>query len=327
MRDELARSMDKLRLAELARPYFIAYHVHDVHGLGMSATCGSLLSSHESRGRTLTVEVRVGDYAFDNTNFLSLPSFSMGSVHPWFSVSQLPFDDNYTEIRRQIWLATDAAYKQALESLAGKRAALENKTRTETLPDFSKEDRTQTMDVEPAAEIKTSDAEALVRDLSKPLAGSELYSSTVGLTVRNAQTVYLNSEGTSYEKARPVITLTANASTQAADGLRLGDSVSFYASSFDSLPPRKELAKQIGEMAARLETLRNAPLLDRYNGPVLFEGRAAAEIFSEEFALRWWDSGRPSPATRKWKSLSNASLSAEGLRLRTRSGLASCRIS
>ena len=37
-------------------------------------------------------------------------------------------------------------------------------------------------------------------------------------------------------------------------------------------------------MAERLKSLRDAPLVDRYNGPVLFEGRAAAEIFGEEFA-------------------------------------------
>ena len=141
MRDELARSMEKLRLPQLDKPYFIAYRIHEARGLEASATCGSLLSSSDddSRIRALTVEVRVGDYAFDNSNFLSPPSFSLGTIHPQFGFNELPIDDNYLEIRRQVWLATDGSYKQAVEQLAAKKAALQNKTRAEDLPDFSKE--------------------------------------------------------------------------------------------------------------------------------------------------------------------------------------------
>ena len=96
MRDELARSMEKLRLPQLDKPYFIAYRIHEARGLEASATCGSLLSSSDddSRIRALTVEVRVGDYAFDNSNFLSPPSFSLGTIHPQFGFNELPIDDN-----------------------------------------------------------------------------------------------------------------------------------------------------------------------------------------------------------------------------------------
>jgi len=287
MRDELARSMKKLQLDQFDRPYFIAYHLHEARGLNVSATCGSLLTSDndDSHVRSLTVEVRVGDYALDNTNFLSAPAFSPGTIRPQFGFSQLPLDDNYLEIRRQIWLATDGAYKQAIEQLAAKKAALQNRTRTEDLPDFSKENPTQTVDVEPSVQMKRPEAEALVRELSKLLGPMpELYSSSVSLSVSNSRIVYLNSEGTSYEKSHPWITFSASVSTQATDGLRLGDSAFFYARSIDGLPSRDQLALQIREMAERLRSLRDAPLLDRYNGPVLFEGRAAAEIFGEEFA-------------------------------------------
>lgn len=285
MRDELARSKEKLRLAQLERPYFVAYRVHEAQGLHVSASCGSLLGSSESHARTLSVELRVGDYAFDNTNFFAASGFWIGFSRSWFGLGQLPLDDNYIEIRRQIWLATDAAYKQALEDLAGKRAALKNKTRTENLADFSEEDPTQTTDENPAVQLKRSDAEALVRDLSKLLSEMpNIYASTVSFGVSNGRTRYVNSEGSSYTDSRPLIALTANASTQATDGMPLGDSVEFYAMSFDSFPARDQLATQIQGMGVRLESLRKAPLLGRYNGPVLFEGRAAAELFSKEFA-------------------------------------------
>ena len=287
MRDELARSMDKLKLPQLEKPYFISYRVHEARGLEASATCGSLLTStdDDSRIRSLAVEVRVGDYAFDNSNFLSGPSFSPGTIHPQFGFNELPLDDNYQEIRRQIWLATDGSYKQAVEQLAAKKAALQNKTRAENLPDFSKENSTQTMDVDPVVQIKRMDAEALVRKLSKLLGTMPgVNSSMVSLSASNGRSLYLNSEGTFYEKSHPLVTLSAATSTQAADGMKLGDSLTFYANSRDRLPADDRLAALLEEMGGHLKSLRDAPVLDRYNGPVLFEGRAAAEIFAQEFA-------------------------------------------
>lgn len=285
MRDELSRSMKDLRLAQLERPYFIAYHVREQQDASVSATRGSLLEKSENRSRALSIELRVGDYAFDNTNFLAMPEFAFTRSRSFFGFNELPLDDNYLEIRRRIWLGTDADYKQALEVLAGKRAALENRTRTEDLPDFSKEDPTQTVDVAPPTNFDLAGAEQLVRDLSKILSAMpDLYASSVSLSASNSRTLYLNSEGTSYEKTKPLFTLAVSASTQAADGMPLGHSVDFYARSFASLPAREEIAAKVRDLGAQLESLRNAPLLDRYNGPVLFEGRAAAELFTEQFA-------------------------------------------
>jgi predicted Zn-dependent protease len=285
MRDELSRSMKDLRLAQLERPYFIAYHVREEQDASVSATRGSLLGKNENRSRMLSIELRVGDYAFDNTNFMAMPEFAFTRSRSFFGFNELPLDDNYLEIRRRIWLGTDADYKQALEVLAGKRAALQNRTRAEDLPDFSKEDPTQTIDMVPPMKFDLSGAEQLVRELSKVLSTMpDLYASAVTLSASNSRTLYLNSEGTSYEKTKPLITLSASASTQANDGMPLGDSVHFYARSFASLPAHEEIAAKIRDLGAHLESLRKAPQFDRYNGPVLFEGRAAAELFSEEFA-------------------------------------------
>jgi predicted Zn-dependent protease len=287
MRDELTRSMGDLRLGQLDRPYFIAYRLGERSGLSASATCGSLLSgdNYDSGARMLAAEVRVGSYEFDNTNFLSAPSFDLGTLQPQFGFNEIPIDDNYLEIRRQIWLATDGAYKQALEQLAGKKAALQNRTQAANLPDFYKESATRTADLEPAIEMKLSDAEALVRELSKPLGAMPgLEASSVRVSVSNGRSIYLNSEGTFYEKSQPLIAVSATASTQAVDGMSLADSVSFYARSAEGLPSGDSLGSRIQDMARRLISLRNAPTLEHYSGPVLFEGRAAAEIFSEDFA-------------------------------------------
>jgi len=51
----------------------------------------------------------------------------------------VPADNDYDELRRQLWLATDSAYKTALDSYAKKKSALEHRTRQEDTPDFSHE--------------------------------------------------------------------------------------------------------------------------------------------------------------------------------------------
>ena len=283
-RDELARTMSELRLEKADRPYFVAYTVTETDGAGASASFGSLVGSGASRGRALRVEVRVGDYAFDNTNFFMTPTLSASGMRTFLGTSELPLDDDYLEIRRKIWLATDGAYKAAVEAVAAKRAALLNRTRTDSLADFTREEVTHAADEAPPIVFDRAAGEALVRELSRPAVSPGIYASSVSVNAGNTHTYYINSEGTSFSRSRAMVTLNASASTQAADGMPLSHSLRVSARSLAALPSRDQLAAQLREMVATLDTVRNASLADRYNGPVLFEGRAAAELVAEMFA-------------------------------------------
>jgi len=294
MRDELDRSMKQLRLENLNRPYFIAYRVSDQASSTMAAVLGSLTGSEQHHLRLLTVEVRVGDYALDNTNFLSFRFGPAGVVRSFGNTVQLPLEDDYKEVRRQIWLATDAAYKKALESLAQKRAALENKTRAEDLPDFSKEEPVTSHESPVTMDLDPKQAEVLVRRLSAVFRSMpDIHRSSVELQAGNEYTRYLNSEGTEYTHAAPSVGLIARAGTQAPDGMPLGDEFAVYQRSMAALPGEEQLAGQLRDMGKRLLELRAAPLVERYNGPVLFEGQASAEIFSQAFAPKLVASRRP----------------------------------
>ena len=288
MRDGLERSLSQLEIEELGKPYFIAYRIDDSRTLDVSANLGSLLSSRDDRGRTLTVELRVGDYDFDNTNFLAMPSFSQSMmVRSFGGVTPLPLDDDYRELRRQIWLATDSAYKQAVEDLAKKKAALQNKTRTEELPDFSRAETSEIHDDSTPAGADLAAMEGLAIRLSALFRDlPDVYTSRVDHAVSNVRSLYLNSEGTTYSRTDPRVSLSVAAATQAGDGMELGDFVSAYGRSLEDLPSEEELTKQVRALGKRLGELRSAELLDRYNGPVLFEGQAAAELFAQAFAPR-----------------------------------------
>ena len=294
MRDELDRSLKQLRLQNLDKPYFIAYRVSEQTRYNIAASLGSLTGNQQSRARLLSVEVRVGDYALDDTNFLSPRFGPAGVVRGFGNTVQLPLEDDYKEIRRQIWLATDAAYKKALEALAQKRAALENKTRSDDLPDLSKEEPTTSFESPASLNMDPGRAEDLVRQLSALLRSMpEIHRCDVAIEASSGYIRYLNSEGTEYTRAAPYVGLIARTATQAPDGMPLSDSLAVYGHSMNALPAQDQLAAQLQEMGRRLVELRSAPLVERYNGPVLFEGQASAEIFSQEFAPKLIASRHP----------------------------------
>src|SRR6187551_2825628 len=64
---ELRRNLDTLKTAQNPA-YFIGYTVHDTRSTRLAASDGALLRSDESQSRAASVEVRVGDYTFDNTH-------------------------------------------------------------------------------------------------------------------------------------------------------------------------------------------------------------------------------------------------------------------
>jgi predicted Zn-dependent protease len=286
MRDELTRSMQQLQLEKLEKPYFVAYRVTEKNAAHVKASFGALLVGSSVRHRFLVVEVRVGSPKFDNSHFLSMSFLNRGGLAGGFGgTSLLPLEDNYKELRRQLWLATDSAYKKALEDLSRKRAALENKTSTEAIPDFSEQQPATITEAQTPAKIEVAQLESLARSLSAVFKGSPtIFSDSAEVTMDQTYTRYVNSEGTTFTRNTPVASLVLLAETQAADGAPLRDFLAAYGHSINDLPSPHELESRALAMGQRLEKLRSAPLVDHYNGPVLFEGQAAAELFSQVLA-------------------------------------------
>src|SRR5271165_2249477 len=76
MKDELTRSLSQMQLQKMDKPYFIAYRMDDLNRTSVSATLGSITEEQPTRIRLVGVEVRVGDYALDNSNYVSLRGLS-----------------------------------------------------------------------------------------------------------------------------------------------------------------------------------------------------------------------------------------------------------
>ena len=304
MRAELARAVEQLRMGDLEAPYFVAYTVWDTERKGTQASFGALLPSSEYRTRFLSVEVRVGDPSFDNTNFLSMSLLSRDSRR----TASLPLEDNVVELRRQIWLATDAAYKNALEGLAAKRAVLKNATRSEELGDLSPAEP-YTHFEEPGRNVPTLlEMQSLVRSLSKLFTNMpDIMESTARAAVRQRRIYYVNSEGSSFIRNDPTAYLNVVAQTQAPDGTVLRDFVAAYGHTWDQIPDQDAITSRVIAMGQALTSRRAAAAIDTYIGPVLFEGQAAAELLAQLLVSRLV--GRRPPDT---EATPGFSLSAPG---------------
>ena len=277
MRDELARTMDELRMEGMDDPYFVAYTIRDTELVSAGASFGALLPSSTSRVRWLGVELRVGDASFDNTNFRGLGFFGGGGS------ASLPLTDDVVEIRRQIWLATDRAYKNALKQIAAKRAALQNETRVEDLGDLSPQEPHGYAEGTGGELPELADVEALVRDLSSLFRDMpHIMDSRVGARVARGRTYYVNSEGSTFIRSDPAAFLSVTAQTQADDGALLHDFRAVYGNGWDDIVKHGDLAAEVEALGAAIAERRSASSLeDRYIGPVLFEGQAAAELTAQ----------------------------------------------
>jgi len=285
MKDELARSLSELQLQKMEKPYFLAYRMDDVNESSVSAMLGSITEEKPTQARMISVEVRVGDYALDNSNYLSMSMFSGGGGNLFGAIEQAPLDDHYQQIRRDFWLATDRQYKKALEDLSAKRAVLENRKQTGDLPDFSKEPVNSSSEARDANLPSFSELKDLARKLSAVFKSTpDIENSSVDIEYRNVYTRYLNSEGSTFTRARPQFKLKIAANTQGADGTPYADFIDLFGRTISDLPPADALLARTRAMADRILRLRAAATLERYNGPVLFEGDAAGELFSQQFA-------------------------------------------
>ena len=280
MRDELARAKS-MSVPTLEAPYFVEYIIDEEENFTVTASLGGLLSRTHQRFRSPAVHMRVGDYKFDNTNFAG-GGFGGGSR---YDLERFPLEDNYPLLRRYLWLLTDSAYKSAVEAISRKRAALRNMQQGEQLNDFAH--AAPVTSVHPLRRLAV-DEEALanrVRSLSDAFSGfPEIKTSSVELEASEGGFHLANTEGTEVRQPETVTFLRARASSQAADGMSLRDSIAFHAIDAAHLPAEAEMRRAITTMAQNVVALAHAPKGEDYNGPVLFEGAAGAQIFAEVLA-------------------------------------------
>jgi hypothetical protein len=276
MHDEIERSRN-LSLPNLEKPYFIEYGMDEAETFNVSATLGGLVAKRRDHFREPEVEVRVGDYKFDNTNYAG--RFNGGSQ---YDLSRFPLDNAYPVLRRYLWLETDSAYKSAVEALSRKRAALKNLTQSEQLSDFAHADPVQAVRDFHHLSIDENAWSDRVRTLSDIFSQyPDVKDSRVDLESSDGGYYMVNSEGTELKEPETVTVLRVRASAQSPDGMTVRDAVTFHSLDSAHMPGDAELRRGVTAVAQNVTALAHAAKGEDYSGPVLFEGAAGAQIFAE----------------------------------------------
>ena len=283
MRDEMARSKARLELkipgtGTPVRPYYIEYRLLDLDVRTMVAEFGAIVSSTTVRNRFMSVEARVGNYKLDSSNFISDDAFR-GFIG---STGSVGIDRDYNSLRQDLWIATDQAFKEAVEQFSRKQAYLNSLARPTNIDDFSQEPAVKLVEprVEPDWTSRNWEAEA--RETSAALRGfSEMYSSRVAYHIIYATEYLLTSEGTEIRISHTLSAVEAGMETQAEDGMPVHNFYATYAARPADLPTVPQVRQALEKAGQQLMALRAAPPAQDYTGPVLFEAKAAGSLLAQ----------------------------------------------
>ncbi len=281
--EEMNRSMTQLQIPGAPRPYHISYKITEVEVNDVSASLGATTSRRERHFVNLEARVRVGSPDFDNGNFVLPSDDGIDAV----AGINLPLEATPRIARRAAWLATDAAYKEALIQLRAKAEARQagGVGRTD-IPSWTTHvasvDETPVLvpRLEPLIEI-----EARAQRLSAGFRGqAHIRDSRVAMTSYLERRWYLSTEGTSITDTRRASGLLVAASGQADDNQEINQYFVRYGHTAADLPNDAELTAEAKRLSQTIQELAKAPVIEAYSGPVLFEGEAAVGLIRSSLA-------------------------------------------
>ena len=267
---ELDRSKAQLKMDKVQAPYYIEYRVSDVDDFGAEATFGALRDNQRVHIRVLRVVVRIGDNKQDSY-------FGRGQGES----NILPLDNDPIALRHQIWLATDDAYKEAVQALTEKRAALKQfSAESSPVDDFAKAPvvsmlgPTVTLQVDETLWKKAiEDATNLYRQYP------DVQSVSASLRFSAVNEYLVNSEGTVTRTGKKTYNVSLNSTAQAADGMRLSRNPFWMVARAEELPTHDKLMAESKKMLDTVMALRQAPIVEEtYRGPVIFSPDAADDV-------------------------------------------------
>jgi TldD protein len=278
MHDEMERARTRLVLAGVGKPFYIEYRLLDLDVRSVTASFGALVSSSTARTRFMAVDVRVGDYHLDSSNFISEDGFQgfLGST------GEVGIDRDYNSLRQDLWLATDQAYKAAVTQMALKQSFLRSLTKPPEIDDFSQAQPLVKIDTRIDPDWTSRNWEEEAREASAVLKNfPQLYGNRVNYYLVYATSYRMTSEGTIVRSSRHLAAVEAAMDTQAEDGMSLHNYYSVYTALPTGLPDAATVAKALASAGTDLMALRSSPLLPDYTGPVLFDSPAAASTLAQ----------------------------------------------
>lgn len=290
--EEMNRAMTSLVIEGAPRPYHISYKITEVDVNDAAASLGHTTSKRNRHFVNLEARVRVNNETFDNSNFAVANAEEIDGV----SAITLPLEATPRIARRAAWLVTDGAYKEALMQI---RAKLESRrasgVRQTDVPAWTAEKAIVSEQPVLVAELeKLEDLEARAKAISAVFRDQpQIRDSRVAVTSYLERRWYLSTEGTSVTDTRRASGILISATGQADDGTPLSQYFLRYGHTANDLPSEKDLEAEAKKLGDTIGALAKAPVMDRYRGPVMFEGEGAVGLL--RFTLAPHLGGTPVP--------------------------------
>lgn len=281
MTDELDRTVSRLEMNRLGKPYFASFTVLDSYRLEVEGNFGALRDPNISRTRDIKAILRVGDRRFDQSHYVGKDYWR---YRPF--TDEAPFEYDYDGLRYNLWQLADAAYKYSLEKLSQKKAyKLARSMEAEKIEDLSKEEVHSSI-IETAMEpFDAAPWKQAIRGISAVFRDfPQVQSSGASLFWTQRRQAFVDSEGRRTLKPADDFEVLIQASGQAKDGLPVAEKRRFIRQRLAEMPGVPELKAEAARVAADVSALALAPLMETYIGPVLLEGQASAEFFNQLLA-------------------------------------------
>ncbi|MGD0425152.1 MAG: metallopeptidase TldD-related protein [Candidatus Acidiferrales bacterium] len=281
MHDEMERARTRLQLPGVEKPFYLEYRLMDLDVRAVTSSFGALVSTSTTRNRFMSVDVRVGDYHLDSSNFISEDGFQgfLGST------GEVGIDRDYNSLRQDLWLATDQAYKQAVTQMSLKQSFLRSLTKPPEIDDFSQAAPLVKIDAHAEPDWTSRNWEDESRAASAALTNyPHLSGARVNYYMIYVTYYLMNSEGTALRSSRSLAAIEAALDTTAEDGMALHDYYAVYVAKPADLPDPAAVGNSLAQTGTELMTMRQSPLMPDFTGPVLFDPPAAGSLLAQALA-------------------------------------------
>ena len=286
MQQELDRSLQNLKKTPVP-PYFLSYQLTDNRSTAVSASFGALTASSDQTTRLLDLDLRVGDYALDNTHPLRDAGRSM-DFSDQLERQKIPLENDPDALRVALWRETERKYRSAVQHLQQVKANVQVKVEAEDRSgDFSHETAETHFEAPAPFSADKAGWEQKVRKYTAPFASHKEIIENSAEVIGEVETRrYVNSDGSRIQISSPFYRIIISATAKADDGMVLPLHQTYMSFRPEGLPDDATVMKDVNSMVETLLALVKAPLAEPYTGPAILSGRASAVFFHEIFGHR-----------------------------------------
>ncbi len=272
------RAAAELRLEDADGPAWVTVIADDRDTARVAAEFGELRRETGLHKRPARVEVVVGTLELNSSR---IEGGAVATLPEAVRKPVLVVDDAPVALARDLWLTTDESYKSAVTRLALKAAARRGMGGEPPPPDLVASEVVVDLDMSPVSPVDRDRLREIALTASARLTelGGTLRAGQVIAGETQGRLYQVGTAGTRIVQPRGHAAVYAYADVITEQGVRLFDRRQWVARTAADLPPTEEIADAVERMGHSLLWRADATAVDYYEGPVVFEGEAAADLF------------------------------------------------